>query len=36
MARSSQKRGVKIIAVILVLAMLISFGTALILAFAAG
>ena len=32
MARSSQSRGVKVIAVILVIAMLISFGTALILA----
>ncbi len=32
MARSSQSRGVRIIAVILVIAMLISFATALILA----
>jgi len=32
MARSSQSRGVRIIAVILVIAMLISLGTALILA----
>ena len=32
MAKSSQSRGVKVIAVILVIAMLVSFGTALILA----
>ena len=35
MARSSQSRGVRIIAVILVIAMLISFATALILAVSA-
>lgn len=32
MANSNQKRGVKIVAIILIAAMLISFGTALILA----
>lgn len=34
MARSNHNRGVKIMAIILVVAMLVSMGTALVLAFA--